>query len=75
MEFGQVAYTASGSPLSPSQHTMNTSWTPSLARSAHTYAQNAALSLSAIHLLVVKAHGIANTESDGRHGLDDKKSI
>jgi len=46
MEFGQVASTASGSPFSPSQHTIKTSWIPRLAKSAHTEAQNDAPSLS-----------------------------
>ena len=37
MESGQVASTASGGPAGPSQHTISTSCTPLLARSAHTW--------------------------------------
>lgn len=39
---GQVASIASRKPVSPSQHTINTSWTPRLASCAHTDAQNLA---------------------------------
>lgn len=39
---GQVVSMASGNPLSPSQQTMSTSFTPRLASSAHTPAQNLA---------------------------------
>ena len=44
--WGQVASIASGSPVSPSQHTISTSLIPRLASSAHTWAQNLAPSLA-----------------------------
>ena len=50
MESGQVASTASGKPVSPSQHTISTSCTPLLARSAHTWAQKEAPSPSWIQI-------------------------
>src|SRR5882757_5421134 len=46
--FGQVASTASGNPVSPSQHTISTSFRPRLRNSEHTPAQNLAPSLWAI---------------------------
>lgn len=39
---GQVASIASRKPVSPSQHTINTSWTPRLASWAHTAAPDLA---------------------------------
>lgn len=55
MESGQVASTASGRPVSPSQHTISTSCTPLLARSAHTWAQKEAPSPSWIQILKPRA--------------------
>ena len=43
---GQVASTASGKPVSPSQQTISTSRTPRLRSSAHTPAQNFAPSVA-----------------------------